>query len=149
MHIPDSTRAWFTAGVVTLTFFVGACGDDGASQGTATTAAEPATDTAADSTTTTRETPTTSEPDQTVHEIEVRGGSVVGGVERLSVRLGETVTIRVRSDVADEMHLHGYDLSQPVGPGAPAELTFTADIPGVFELELEERGLPIAELEIS
>lgn len=107
----------------------------------------------------TPETTTTDEPTPTsasspaenssVREVEVRGGSVAGGVQRIAADLGETITIRVRSDVTDEVHLHGYDLSQPVGPDSPAELTFTADIPGVFELELEERGMPIAQLEVS
>jgi hypothetical protein len=28
-------------------------------------------------------------------------------------------------------------------------LTFTADIPGVFEVELEEAGVPLTQLEVS
>ena len=52
----------------------------------------------------------------------------------------------VRSDVADEVHLHGYDLAAEVAPGQPAQIRFRADDVGEFELELEERGVPIAEL---
>ena len=35
-----------------------------------------------------------------------------------------------------------------VGPGAPGTIRFTADAPGQFEIELEDRGLLIAELEV-
>ncbi len=39
--------------------------------------------------------------------------------------------------MSDEVHVHGYDHRAPVAPGAPAEVRFTPDIPGVFEVELE------------
>ena len=58
------------------------------------------------------------------------------------------MTLRVRSNVADHVHVHGYDLMRDVAPGKPAELTFRATIPGRFEVELEERGLQIAELTV-
>ena len=82
-------------------------------------------------------------------EVELRDGSVVGGLQHIQASLGERLTIRVRSDVADEVHLHGYDLSKRVAPDAPATFTFTADIPGVFELELEGRGMLLARLEVA
>jgi heme/copper-type cytochrome/quinol oxidase subunit 2 len=56
------------------------------------------------------------------------------------------VSIRVTSDVADEVHLHGYDKKVDVAPGAPATLTFTADIPGIFEVELESRSIKLIDL---
>ena len=46
------------------------------------------------------------------------------------------------------MHLHGYDLSADVAPGSPATIQFTADVPGRFEIELEDLGVQIAELEV-
>ena len=52
-------------------------------------------------------------------------------------------------DTADEVHLHGYDRSAFVTAGATATLRFDADVPGVFELELEQSGTPLARLEIS
>ncbi|MEJ7583008.1 MAG: hypothetical protein WKF43_02765 [Acidimicrobiales bacterium] len=45
--------------------------------------------------------------------------------------------------------MHGYDLRADVEPGAPRELTSTADIPGVFEVELEEAGQKLLDLEVS
>ena len=77
-----------------------------------------------------------------------RDGEVVGGVQRPSVEQGDRVVIVVRSDVSDEVHLHGYDLSVDVVPGEPARIRFTADLVGRFEIELEARHLPLAELEV-
>jgi uncharacterized cupredoxin-like copper-binding protein len=80
--------------------------------------------------------------------IVVRGGKVVGGLQRATVKQGEKVAIVVGSDVADEVHLHGYDQSTDVAPGKQARLVFVASIPGRFEVELEDRGLQIADLEV-
>ena len=63
-------------------------------------------------------------------------------------RSGRDVVITVTSDVADEVHVHGYDLMADVAPGAPATIRFTADAPGRFEIELENTGVQIAELEV-
>jgi hypothetical protein len=82
-------------------------------------------------------------------EVTVRDGAVVGGASRKRVTLGEPVAIVIDADVADEVHVHGYDHKAPVAPGAPAELVFTPDIPGVFEVELEERGLVLLRLEVA
>ena len=81
--------------------------------------------------------------------VEVAGGSVVGGVQKHSVRLGDLVTIRVTADVADEIHVHGYDLKKNVAAGTPSEITFSADIPGQFEVELEGAGKKLLDLEVS
>jgi hypothetical protein len=80
--------------------------------------------------------------------IVVRDGKVVGGLARATFAKGEKVVLVVRSDIADEVHLHGYDVSKNVAPGTPARLAFVASLPGRFEVELEERGLPIADLTV-
>lgn len=82
-------------------------------------------------------------------EVTVEGGQVTGGVERVPVEIGQSVALRVASDVADTVHVHGYDLHASVGPDEAAVVRFGADIPGVFEVELEQRGLLIAELEVT
>jgi hypothetical protein len=122
----------------------------------AATATEAATTTEAPATTeeqppaTTEEPPATTAPVETaaVVRIDVVGGRPEGGIRRASVRRGREVVLRVSSDVADHIHLHGYDLTADVAPGAPAELTFLADVPGRFEVELEDRGVPIADIQV-
>jgi len=54
----------------------------------------------------------------------------------------------VTADRADEVHVHGYDRMVDVEPGKPAVLEFTANLPGVFEVELEEASLKLVELQV-
>lgn len=98
----------------------------------------------------TNETTTETEPrpGPTRIAIAFRNGRVVGGVERVTVERGDRVVLVVRSDEADHVHLHGYDLLVDVVPGRAARIRFTADLVGRFEIELEERHLPLAELEV-
>jgi len=72
-----------------------------------------------------------------------------GAPVRFAVPVGSTVELVVRSDVADEVHVHGYDRSSFVTAGASTTVRFVADIPGVFEVELEQRGDQLAQLEVA
>ena len=80
--------------------------------------------------------------------IRARALKPVGGVKEVTVKKGDTVRLAVSSDRADEGHLHGYDISRPVGPGKTARYTFKAKIEGIFELELEQAGVQIASLKV-
>jgi heme/copper-type cytochrome/quinol oxidase subunit 2 len=77
-------------------------------------------------------------------EITVRGGTPVDGVRRITVAKGRRVVLIVTSDVADHVHVHGYDLMRDVAPGRPARIPFPATIVGTVEVELEDRGVPLA-----
>jgi len=77
-----------------------------------------------------------------------KDGHVRGPEGRVKIKAGSVVQLRVTSDVADEVHLHGYDKSVDVKPGTPATLTFTAKITGIFEVELEERKQPLLHLQV-
>jgi hypothetical protein len=88
------------------------------------------------------------EPEPPVHRIDVQGGQAVGGVERIEVRKGDPVRLEVRSDAAEEVHVHGYNEIAEVGPGEPARLSFPAELEGIFEIELEGAHTQIAELEV-
>jgi hypothetical protein len=78
----------------------------------------------------------------------VTGGRVSGATGRVPVRLGSPVALQVTADVAEEVHVHGYDLMKDTVPGQPVTIQFTADIPGVFEVELEESKLPLTRLQV-
>jgi hypothetical protein len=78
--------------------------------------------------------------------IVVRGGEPVGGVQELEYATGDEVRFDVRSDAAEEVHVHGYDLTQDTVPGKAITFEFPADIEGIFEVELEETHTQIAEL---
>lgn len=133
-------------------------GDDGdeaapaTTQSQTTTAAETETETAAETETAPPPPPPPPapkpKPQVSVIRITIRGGKPVGGIERPKVKKGRQVRFVVRSDVADHVHVHGYDLMRDVAPDKPATIAFRATIPGRFEVELEDRGLQIAELEV-
>ena len=72
----------------------------------------------------------------------VKGGKPVGGIQRATVKKGQKVAIVVHSDVADEVHVHGYDLHKDVDAGGTVRIVFPATITGVFEAELESRRAP-------
>jgi hypothetical protein len=78
----------------------------------------------------------------------VTGGEVSGATARVPVKLGSQVQLQVTADVTDEVHVHGYDLTKDTVPGQPVTVLFTADIPGVFEVELEDSKLPLTRLQV-
>lgn len=71
-----------------------------------------------------------------------------GKETELDVTEGDTVRFRVRSDTADHVHVHGYDLFKDVPAGETVTMRFKADITGVFEIELEDTGRPLARLKV-
>jgi hypothetical protein len=75
-------------------------------------------------------------------------GKVSGADRRTRVARGSEVKIEVDSAIADEVHLHGYDISVDAVPGETAELEFTADKTGTFEVELEERKILLTRLQV-
>jgi len=80
-------------------------------------------------------------------QFEIVDGEPVGGVQRISVSLGDRVTVEVAGDSEDQVHVHGYDLFVDLVDGE-GTLAFDALIPGVFEIELEGSGRLIAELTV-
>lgn len=84
-----------------------------------------------------------------VPTIEVRGGEPVGGVQTLEYSAGDEIRFRVSSDEAEEIHVHGYDIAKEVPAGGTVEFDFPAELEGIYEAELEELGVQIAELRIN
>jgi hypothetical protein len=123
--------------IVSLYFALSPGGDDGATP--ATTVAQ----------TTTEGTTTAPAPPEAAQIIRVSvPGDRAPTVKKFTVKQGRQVALVVTSALADEVHLHGYDLHADVAPGKPATIRFKANAPGLFEAELESRSLPIVELEV-
>ena len=118
-------------------------GDDDGQAAPTTTAA-----TATESTGTTTEAATTAAPKAVQVVVRVRGGKPVDGIVRAQAKKGDPVVVIVGSDVADEVHVHGYDLMADVAPGKPVRIRFDATLTGRFEIELENRGEQIAQLTV-
>ena len=82
-------------------------------------------------------------------KIVIKGGKPTKGVEEISVRKGDRIRFEVQSDVADEVHVHGFDLMKDVEAGGKVSFDFKADIDGAYEVELENRKEQIAELKVA
>ncbi|MBV8994503.1 MAG: hypothetical protein JO287_12585 [Pseudonocardiales bacterium] len=80
--------------------------------------------------------------------IKVHGGKASGDTGRIAVPLGTPIVLSVSSDVADEIHVHGYDRKANVPAGTTASVVFTANTPGVFEVELENSKLQLLQLQV-
>ena len=81
-------------------------------------------------------------------EVTYRNGAVQGPT-RFDVTQGDRVRIVVHADVSDEVHLHGYDLSDDVTSDEPARIDFVANAAGVYECELESTETLLFQLEIA
>ena len=123
---------------------IAGCGSDDSTTASST---EATTETTTTETTTNATTTEAEKP--TVVNIVVVNAAPQGGIVRQTVDKGDRVVLVVKSDVADEIHLHGYDLSRDVTAGGTARLPFTAILPGRFEVELESRGVQIADLTVN
>lgn len=142
-----STRAL----VAIIAIVAVACGPTGSSSETATSSTGDATTTPQPTTTTIAGISTTSSPitTSTVPDplVEISAGEVIGpGV--VEVDLGDEVDIWVLSDIDDQIHVHGYDLFFDLEAGVPRNLTFAADIPGVFEVEVHTGHTHLFDIEV-
>ena len=128
---------WRTAALITAlaasSMTLVTCGDDSSTGSTASTGVTQAT--------------TTSTGVTQVITISYTGGKIEGG-GRKQVAKGSTVTLQVTSDIVDEVHLHGYDKAVNTVADQPVQIVFKADASGVFEVELEKKGLKLVDIEV-
>jgi heme/copper-type cytochrome/quinol oxidase subunit 2 len=142
---------WLLACLLISGGVLAGCGGDedaGGAAGATTTVASTTTTASAEPTSTEEPTTTTAGFSGTLIEAKVTGDQVDTASRRVRVSRGEKVRIQVEADHAEEVHVHGYDLKKDVAPGKPAVIEFTADAPGVFEVELEEAALKLFELQV-
>ncbi|NUP84016.1 MAG: hypothetical protein HOV96_41465 [Nonomuraea sp.] len=91
----------------------------------------------------------TSAPDgRATAVITIAGGRVSPPPGWLEVAKGSRVSLTITSDVADEAHVHGYDVEAELRPGLPATLRFTANLTGVFEVETHRSGLVLTQVAV-
>jgi hypothetical protein len=75
-----------------------------------------------------------------VATIRLRAGKPVGGVEQFQIDSGGRIRFRVTSDIAGEVHVHGYDFLKPIKAGGSVSFDFPAKLEGGFEVELHHGG---------
>jgi hypothetical protein len=144
------TRTHLTRALLLAVVAVALAGCGGSDDGETTEAATTTTATTTAAATTTSTTlPVHQARQVTKVRIDVVDGKPEGGIVRTSVNRDANVLLIVNSDTADEVHLHGYDLSADVEAGGSVRIPFKADTPGRFEVELENLGVQLAEITVS
>jgi hypothetical protein len=152
-----TTSTALLGGVLAALLALTACGDGGGGD-TAAPSSPPASTASAAPTTpapTTSATspvapaPTTPAPSGTVITLAYAGKKISGDTGRVKVKVGEQVTLRVTSDVKEEVHNHASDGYLELTPGVPAEMTFTVKAPGIYEVELHDAKTVLTRLEVS
>ncbi|MDQ3381665.1 MAG: hypothetical protein M3546_15345 [Actinomycetota bacterium] len=135
------------AALLVAGFVLASCGgDDAGTTIETTTRTQPTISTTTDTSVRTTTTAVIDQP--TVGRVQVVGGAPQGGIVRETVRKGDRVQLVVTSDVADHVHLHGYDIMRNVAAGGTVRIRFRATVPGRFEVELEDREAQIADLTV-
>jgi hypothetical protein len=80
--------------------------------------------------------------------IVVKGGKPEQGAQVYKIKRGDEVTLKIVSDAADELHVHGYDLHLKLVPNQPATLKFVARRTGRFGFELHKSGVALGAFEV-
>ena len=128
---------------VVAVIVLGSGGDD-SDEGTKAAATATPTATAAADTGGAQAEEETATPTPTPEPVLLKAGSA----KALNYKQGETVRFRVVSDKPEEVHVHGYDIKKELEPGKEATVSFKATIAGIFEIELEGSGTPLAQLKV-
>lgn len=120
------------AAVFTAVLLLAGCGGD--DTGTVSSSPNPSESAAAESS------------DGVAVDIAVKNGKVTPQGDRVEVKIGQQVTLRVTSDAHDTIHVH----SQPeqefeIGKGT-VEKSFTIDTPGQIAVEAHHLGVTIVQL---
>ena len=80
--------------------------------------------------------------------IEVKDAKPVGGVKDLTYNKGDAIDLTIKSDTADEVHFHGYDVHKDVAKGGSVQFKFPANIDGEFIVELENHKQTLANVTV-
>jgi hypothetical protein len=81
--------------------------------------------------------------------VEVRNAKPVGGIKDLTWKKGQTIDLTVKSDTADEVHFHGYDVHKDVAKGGTVRFQIPATITGKFIVELENHKQTLANVTVT
>ena len=80
--------------------------------------------------------------------IDIKDAKPVGGVKTITYKKGDTIDLTVKSDTADEVHFHGYDVHKDVDAGGTVNFRMPATIDGEFIVELEEHKQTLANVKV-
>ena len=117
---------------------VAGCGSSSGGTSPSTAEPVPSTDSAAS---------VSAQPDTLQMVLSIDGGTVEPTNQRLDASVGQTISMSITSDVADELHVHSVpEHTFEIEPGKDQLFTFTVDVPGQVDIELHHSDRTVATL---
>ncbi len=92
--------------------------------------------------------PTGTAANPVVAEFVVKAGKLASGDPTVKAREGDEVTLKITTDAADELHVHGYDVHGHLKAGETATIRIQATRSGRFPFELHKARLELGTLEV-
>jgi hypothetical protein len=93
-----------------------------------------------------------SPPDRLVIDVTINGGEVNPANQRLETKVKTPIIVRVKSDKADELHVHSTpEHTYKIVPNPDQQyqqFQFTVDVPGKVDIELHQLGTTIATVQV-
>jgi hypothetical protein len=80
--------------------------------------------------------------------VSVQDGRVSPKPRRVEVEKDSQIRLLVTCDVDDEVHVHGFDIEEPLEAGRTTTVEFVVNEDGVFEVETHESELELLQLEV-
>ncbi len=81
--------------------------------------------------------------------ITVTGSTISPTPATVPLRIGETLTLTVTSDHADEVHAHGFEVEKEISVGVPTTLVLKGSLAGVYEVEMHKPALTLLQVAVS
>ena len=75
--------------------------------------------------------------------VTITGKTVTPAPAQVDLPLGSTLELVVTSDHDDQLHVHGFDVEEPVKAGMPTTLRLTGKEPGSYAVETHEPALTL------
>lgn len=82
-------------------------------------------------------------------DVQIAKGKVTSNQPNARAKIGDRVLLRVVSDVADEVHVHGIDKSLKLAATVPGSLIFVVKQKGTFEIETHMSKKVLSKLAVS
>jgi plastocyanin len=87
-------------------------------------------------------------PAQRTVTVTVTGSRVTPAPRTVDLAVGETMTLTVTSDHADQLHVHGFDIEKELPAGTPVSVELTGESPGVYEVETHHPELRLLKIAV-
>jgi hypothetical protein len=140
-------RRRLAAVVLPLVLLAGCGGSDDAADSTSSTTAS-AAPSLTSSSSTGPETTTTSAEAGRVLQITVAGKQVTPSPGTVELRVGERLSLTVTSDVANELHIHGFEVEKELQPNQAVTVELVGQDRGTFEVETHHPELLLAKITV-